>query len=44
MGLVIIAKHHGLVPAARPVLESLRQAGLRLSDRIMNQALTFVGE
>ncbi|TMA52429.1 MAG: DUF3368 domain-containing protein, partial [Deltaproteobacteria bacterium] len=28
----------------RPILEKLRQSGMYLSDRIMNQALALVGE
>lgn len=44
VGLVITAKQRGLIPAARPVLETLRRAGLYLSDRILNQALAQVGE
>jgi predicted nucleic acid-binding protein len=44
LGLVIVVRQQGMIPAARPVLESLRQVGLRLTDRIINQALTLVGE
>jgi predicted nucleic acid-binding protein len=44
LGLVIVAKQQGIIKAARPVIENLRQVGLRLTNRIMNQALTMVGE
>lgn len=44
LGLVLIAKQRGLLPAARPVLLQLRQAGMFLSDRVMNQALALVEE
>jgi predicted nucleic acid-binding protein len=44
LGLVIVARQQGIIPVARSVLESLRQVGLRLTDRIMNQALKLVGE
>jgi predicted nucleic acid-binding protein len=44
VALVIEARRQGLLPAARPVLEQLRQAGLRLSDQVLNQALALVGE
>jgi len=44
LGLIIVAKQQGIIPAARSALESLRQAGLRLTDRIMNQSLKLVGE
>jgi predicted nucleic acid-binding protein len=44
LGLAIAARQHGMVVAARPVFDKLRQAGLRLTNRIMNQALALVGE
>lgn len=44
LGLVLIAKQRGRIPAARPVLTQLRQGGMYLSDRVMNQALALVGE
>ena len=44
LGLVLTAKRRGRLPQARPVLERLRQAGLYLSDRVMNQGLALVGE
>jgi predicted nucleic acid-binding protein len=44
LGLVLTAKRRGIIPAARPVLEKLRQSGMYLSDRVLNQALTLVGE
>jgi predicted nucleic acid-binding protein len=44
LGLVITARQHGVILAARPVVVQLRQAGLRLSDRTMDQALAQVGE
>lgn len=44
LGLVLSAKQQGRIPAARPVLEQLRLSGMYLSDRVMNQALTLVGE
>lgn len=44
LGLVLTAKQRGRIPAARPVLLQLRQGGMYLSDRVMNQALTLVGE
>ena len=39
-----IAKKQGIIALARPVLEQLRQAGLRLSDRVLNLAFGQVGE
>jgi len=44
LGLVLTAKRRGKISEARPILEKLRQSGMYLSDRIMNQALALVGE
>jgi predicted nucleic acid-binding protein len=44
LGLVLLGKRRGRLRAARPVLEFLRESGMYLSDRVMNRALTTVGE
>lgn len=44
LSLLLTAKRRGRISQARPVLERLRQAGMYLSDRIMDQALALVGE
>lgn len=44
LGLVLKAKRAGRVPAARPIVDRLRDAGMYLSDRILNPALALVGE
>ena len=44
LGLVLTAKRRGIIPAARPVVERLRQVGRYLSDHVMQQALALVGE
>ena len=44
LGLALLAKRRGRVPAARPVVDDLRRAGLYLSDEIVAKALTLVGE
>jgi predicted nucleic acid-binding protein len=44
LGLVINAKQQGIVVAARPLVERLRQEGMYLSDQLMNQVLAQVGE
>jgi len=44
LGLVLLAKRLGRIPAARPTLVALRLAGLYLSDAVMNRALALVGE
>ncbi len=44
LGLVLAARQKGLIPAARPVLDELRRAGMYLSDSLVNRALILVGE
>lgn len=44
LGLVLTAKQRGTIAAARPILEQLRDSGMYLSERVMNQALALVGE
>ena len=44
LGLVLIAKQRGKIVSARVVLEQLRQSGMYLSDRVLNEALNLVGE
>ena len=44
LGFILTAKKRGVIPEARPVLEKLRQSGMYLSDRILNQALALIGE
>jgi len=39
LGLVLVAKQRGEIPSARTVLEQLRQAGMYLSDAVINRAL-----
>jgi predicted nucleic acid-binding protein len=43
LGLVLIGKRRGRLHTARPVLDSLRLAGMYLSDQVMNRALRTVG-
>ena len=44
LGLILWGKRQGFLRAARPVIEQLRQHGMFLSDKLMNQALAQVGE
>jgi predicted nucleic acid-binding protein len=44
LGLVILARQDGRIAAARPVVQRLRASGMYLSDRIINEALSRVGE
>lgn len=44
LGIVLVAKKRGEISAARPILEQLCQAGMYLSQSVINQALSEVGE
>ena len=44
LGLVLVAKQQGLIPAVRPLLQQLDQAGMYLSDRLESQILAAAGE
>ena len=44
LGLVLVAKKRGTIPLARPIVDQLRQQGMYLSDRIVDEALALVGE
>lgn len=44
IGLIVLARRIGSIPAARPVLDQVRQAGLFVTDDLARQALAFVGE
>jgi len=44
LGLVLKVRREGRFPAARPVVEKLREAGMYLSDSVITQALALVGE
>lgn len=44
LGVVILCKHRGVISAARPVIEALRKAGLRLKPGLVDEALARVGE
>jgi len=44
LGLVLIARQRGVISQARPIVERLRQAGMYLSDDVMNRALGLIGE
>jgi predicted nucleic acid-binding protein len=44
LGIVLTAKRRGEVSAARPLLEKLRQNGMYLSDKVLSQALSLIGE
>ena len=44
LGIVILCRHRGLISAARPVIEALCNAGLRLKPQLVDEALAKVGE
>lgn len=44
LGLVLLARQEGSLPAARPVVERLRRSGMYLSDEVIRDALARVGE
>ena len=44
LGLILVAKKRGIIHQARPVVESMRQSGMYLSERVMNRALALVDE
>ena len=44
LGVVLRARRRGLIEAARPVIDELRQAGLYASDQLIEQALAHLGE
>lgn len=44
LGVVILCRRRGLIHAARPVVEALLDAGLRLTPALVDGALARVGE
>ena len=44
LGLVLLAKQLGLIPAARPVVMRLRASGRYLTKSVIDEALAHVGE
>lgn len=44
LGLIALAKHRGIVPAARPLMEALRQGGLRTTSGLIEEILAELGE
>jgi predicted nucleic acid-binding protein len=44
LGLVLLAKSRGVLPTARPGIRKLRDAGLYLSDAVVDRALALIGE
>lgn len=44
LGVLILAKNNGLLPAIRPALESIRKTGIHLSEALIKEVLLIAGE
>ena len=44
VGVILRAKKKYLIPAAKPLIENLKDAGLRFNDEWIKEALSLVGE
>ena len=44
LGLVLVAKKRAIIPRARPIIDRLRQSGMYLSDRLVEESLRHVDE
>ncbi|MBM4031979.1 MAG: DUF3368 domain-containing protein [Planctomycetes bacterium] len=44
IGVILLAKSKDLVPVARPLLEGIRAAGLRVDQELFERALNLAGE
>ena len=44
LGIVLVAKRRGAIPKARPIIEDMMGAGLYLSKKVVEAALSRVGE
>jgi predicted nucleic acid-binding protein len=44
LGLVVAARRLTIIPAARPIVEQLRQVGMYLDDELVEEVLKRIGE
>jgi predicted nucleic acid-binding protein len=44
LGLILVAKQLGMISAVRPILDTLRQTGMYVSNRLAQQVLDQAGE
>lgn len=44
IGIIIKAKHKGIIPSIKPILQKMRQTDFHISDEIELQALSEAGE
>ncbi len=43
-GMLLLAKHHGLISHVRPYLDQLRRSEIRISERLIQKILQLAGE
>lgn len=43
-GILLFAKHRGLIPQVKPYLDRLRQTNIRISERLIQRTLALAGE
>ena len=43
-GILLLAKHHGLISQVRPYLDQLRHSDIRISERLIQKILQLAGE
>jgi uncharacterized protein len=43
-GILLLAKHHGLIAQVRPYLERLRATDIRIGERLIERTLALAGE
>jgi predicted nucleic acid-binding protein len=44
LGILLLAKQKGLIPSVRPLIESLQQSYIRISDELYNKTLELAEE
>ncbi|WP_243147264.1 DUF3368 domain-containing protein [Scytonema sp. UIC 10036] len=44
LGVILLAKQEGIVPAVKPIFEQLVQIGFRVSPQVLSAALRLVNE
>ncbi len=43
-GILLLAKHHGLISEVKPYLDLLRRSDIRISERLIQKILHLAGE
>ena len=44
LGILLLAKEQGLIPAIRPLIEAMQQADFRVSESVLLKILVAAGE